>query len=194
MKVPGLTELANRLRDIYFPDEDNVLDREIIRRMEAHETHACYLVGRGPSFVAKFSLGGEVRCLGFSHSGADAARFADMCRVHFHKYKLHGGWKPLEDRDLNFDMEQVNEDFANVEKAVALISDIEHLLLDQGVIKHPKAVEADREALVTARRTRRTVGQEILDRVKLIESRLTTLEVGVEALRVWAMGNGKPND
>lgn len=206
MSVPGLNSLANRLKGIHFPDDNKVLDDVFFERSKAGMIHGCYPLGPHGLYIVKFSLGGAVRHIGFSDCGADAARFADMARVRFFKYKLRGGHTPLVDQDLNFDLKQVDWDTKHVQDAVSLLSDIEHLLLDQGILKDYKEIEAEREGIVLRRReVRKTKGGEILftlleiqekievanRRLAGIESRLTTVEGTTTAL---LSGNGRPND
>jgi len=178
MSTP-LTKLANRLRDIHFPDETGFFDQTFFDRAKANGPKACYPLPGGRLWVVKFSLGGKVCVLGFTDHAADAARFADMARVRFHKYKLRGRWKPLLDHDLNFDLNQVKEDETEVPEAIALLEDIEHLLLADGILEDYKAVEAKRAEIVKqgrAKQTRSTKGGEILVEIRSISERLGKVE------------------
>jgi len=175
----SLTQLANRLRDIHFPDDDGFFDQEFPARVEANGAKGCYPLPRGSLWTVKFSLCGTICVLGFTSHSADAARFADMAKVRFHPYRRRGGWLPLVDTDLNFDLAQVKIDEEECQEAVALLDDIEHLLLAEGVIEDRKAVEANHEAAVKVadvklkvRQSRRTKGGEILERLTRIESLL----------------------
>lgn len=174
MSTP-LTKLANKLRHIHFPDETGFFDTTFFDRVKANGPKACYPLPGGRLWVVKFSLGGKVCVLGFTDHAADAARFADMARVRFHRYKLRGSWKPLTDHELNFDLNQVKEDETEVPEALALLEDIEHLLLSDGVLEDYKAVEAKREAIVKtnkAKQNRNTRGGEIIERLTRIEALL----------------------
>lgn len=167
-----LTRLANQLRSIDFPDDDNILDNAFHERSNASGAKSCYPLPGGNLWVVKFSIGGKIQCVGFTPDGQTAGRFADMARVRFHKYRLRGSWKPIEDTDLNFDLAQVASDQNEVQEAVALLDSIEHLLLADGVIVDHKQIEAKRAELVQDRVSRRPVGKEILERVIRIEALL----------------------
>jgi len=171
-----LTGLANQLRGIDFPDDDGFFDREFFSRVEAHGSKGCYPMPNGNLWVVKFSICGTICVIGFTAHAADAARFSDMAKVRFHPFRKRGGWKPLTDADLNFDLAQVKSDEMEVQEAVALLDDIQHLLLANGTIVDRKVVEANHEAAVQVaeaklkiRQARKTKGGQILERVNALE-------------------------
>lgn len=163
-----LTQLANKLRDIHFNDELGVFDEAAHERMTMGQIHNCHAMPRSGIYSVRFFLGGAYRLVGFSGSPSDAARFADMVRVRFHKYRVRGNRAPLTDSDLNFDLNQVEIDAMETPEALALIEGIEHLLLAEGVLKLP----ADRSGPDVAPRASRAKGDEILARLERIESLL----------------------
>lgn len=181
----ALTKLANRLRDIHFPDDSGYFDQQAFDCIQNGEKpKACYPLPSGNMWIIKFSLGGKVCGLGFTPHMADAFRFADMARVRFHPYRLRGGWKPLLDSDLNFSLEQVEIDKEECKEAVALLTDIEHLLLADSVIEPVEYMEAKRaratqtaQARLEIRQVRKTKGGAILERLSDLEASSVRLEV-----------------
>lgn len=174
----ALTKLANRLRDIRFPDDSGYFDQQSFDRIQnGAKPKACYPLPSGNMWIVKFSLGGKVCGLGFTPHMADAFRFADMARVHFHPYRLRGGSQSIADSDLNFSLEQVEIDKEECKEAVALLVDIEHLLLADSVIEPVEYMEAKRsraaqtsQAKLEIRQVRQTKGGEILERLTRIEA------------------------
>lgn len=133
-KIPGLSDLANRLSDIPFPDEFSILGRAVEDRAANGDIHNCSPAG-SHKVAVRFYLGGAQRTIGFTDNPCDAARFADMARVRFQQYRSRGSTDVLVDRDMNLDLHQVEVDTEEVPLAVALLDDIEHLLLQEGLIK-----------------------------------------------------------
>src|SRR5208283_4252079 len=112
-KYPGLSEIAKCLNvltwtkplDQECPDRGRRLWQDgRLKNVAAMADHQSYLV--------RLYMNGEARTLGWvkgSQRWADAARFADMCAMHFWNYRIRGGKEPTGD-NLNFSVEQAKQD------------------------------------------------------------------------------------
>lgn len=169
--------MANRLKDITFPDEFNLCGIAVEERAANGDIHHCH-PRPGHGVEVRFFLGGAQRILGFTDNATDAARFSDMALVWFQKYRKRGSNVTLVDQDLNLDLHQVAVDSEEVPQAVALLSDIEHLLLAEGVIVAPGTLPPHGPDVRV--RTRSTQKGELLATLKSIDERLAKMEAFVD--------------
>lgn len=195
--IPGLNDLANRLKDISFPDEFNLCGIAVEERAANGDIHHCH-PRPGHGVEVRFFLGGAQRILGFTDNATDAARFSDMALVWFQKYRKRGSNVTLVDQDLNLDLHQVAVDSEEVPQAVALLSDIEHLLLAEGVIVAPGTLPPHGPDVRV--RTRSTQKGELLATLKEINTTqnhiyelLARVELRLNALQPHEMSGSMPH-
>lgn len=181
--IPGLNDLANRLKDISFPDEFSLCGMAVEKRAANGDIHNCHPAG-SHNVAVRFYLGGAQRVLGFTDNACDAARFADMARVRFQQYRQRGSTDELTDKDMNLDLHQVEVDTESVPQAVALLDDIEHLLLATGAIKTRETLIQESIELFRNQpprvRVRQTQKAELLATLKSIDERLGKIEAFVD--------------
>lgn len=189
-KIPGLSDLAKRLSGFSFPDEFNIVGQAVRDRAANGDIHNCYPAGKH-NVVVQFYLGGAQRTIGYTDNATDAARFADMARVRFQQYRTRGSTDVLTDKDMNLDLHQVEVDIEEVPEAVALLDDIEHLLLQGGLIKTNATKIAEcqehfrnQPARVQIRMTQK---RELIETLKSIDDRLGAIEAVQQGLlEAWS--------
>lgn len=177
--------MAKRLQGFSFPDEFNLSSIAVHDRAANGDIHNCYPSGKH-NVAVQFYLGGAQRTIGYTDNANDAARFADMARVRFHQYRSRGSTIPLTDQDMNLDLNQVRVDIEEVPEAVALLDDIEHLLLQAGLIKSNATRMAECQEHFRNQpprvQHRQTQKAELLATLKSIDDRLGAIEAVQQGL------------
>ncbi len=137
---PTLTALANRLNGVRsWPLEGDASYR--IRVLSGRPFHNSYFSAAYRKSLVKLGLGGRQLILGITSNPYVSARYADMCIVHFWKYRRNVGpnRQPL-DCDLNFSVLRARADLAECAEVSNIIHAIEAHLLASGSIAPPESV------------------------------------------------------
>lgn len=171
--IEGLANLANRLKGITFPDEGDHIAQIIFERASIGEIHNCHPRTGSSGVEVRFYLGGAQRTIGYTDDPTAAARFADMARIRFHRYRKRGGNTTFDDAGMNINLHQAMIDAEEIPEAVALLDDIEHLLLATGAIYAPGTGPVEPLKPRAARPTQRG---DILAMLKAIDARLGRIE------------------
>lgn len=158
-----LSKLAKLLRDVPFKDEGGQIAALFaeIERDDAKRIRNAYLLQDGKTWGVKIHLAGAYRYLGYTPSGVNAARFADMATLRFWSWRLRGLPEPS-DRDFTFSRAQVEFDSRNETYAGILLDDIERHFKAVGVIVELSSDLAERKRLRAERDRRRTVRGDVL--------------------------------
>lgn len=166
-KDPELFGLANKLKDSPFT-QYVALNDEIEDIWKANELRNVYLMKDGKTFAVKLWIAGAARIIGYTFNLADAARFADLARWHFAKYRVRDAREPV-DSDLNFPVAQVKNDLEHEPSAMALIREVEHYL------KEVNAISEGAQPVTAQREKRQTVRDDLNYRFAAVEDQFDAL-------------------
>lgn len=159
---PHLNELAHTLNSIHFPTDEAHSDRyqSLLHSGPGDNFHNTTPRG-GKAWAARFFLGGQNRIVGIAKNHLQVCRFADMAAVRFWVYKVRNAAPPI-DAELNFGLDSVAWDTANVPAAVELLDVIEQYLVASGVFPSLiRSEEQRKQAIADSKAKRRTVCNEV---------------------------------
>jgi len=178
-----LSKLAKSLRLISFSDEDGRI-AALFSEIERHDSKRIrnsYPLPGGKTWSVKIYFAGGYRYLGYTDSGVNAARFADMATLRFWKYRTRGAPEP-EDRDFTFSKQQAERDSVNETDAAVLLDEIERHFKSAGVIVTFAEDDAERRAAKRARDVRRTVRGDVIELHEETMRSLGIIARGVEQI------------
>lgn len=129
---PTLAGLAICLKGVNF---DTTLEdhREFVQAIIQDRARNVSCCPDGKTYRVRMYIGGKQRTIGLTEVPANAARFADMARIFFWPYRLRDCREPSL-ADMNFSVEQANEDLATNERAVELLTSIRDHFINHGML------------------------------------------------------------
>lgn len=142
---PDQNLLARKLKAISWIDP--LTPEEIARVKPLASLRRVSLLPDIKTWGVRFYLGGAQRSFGYTDDRLAAARFADMVRGFFWRYRTRGVGDPVAG-ELNLSPARLESDLKNERHAVGLLKEMEAHLLKLGVI----ITAAEREAQIKDRK------------------------------------------
>lgn len=179
-----MNDIARRLKLATWqnpldPGEEAICER--LRTDPDAARHLLTLQKDYKTWAIRMYLGGFQRTFGFTTDFYQGARFSDMIRVHFAKYKLRDAREP-DTLDLNISIDRVRVDMMNEPEVVAIIHALEHHLRSIGAIMDPAEREAKRQEEIKTSRQKPTLRQALSDTGDINRKHFIEIEAKLEAM------------